>query len=107
MKLSEKVVGIFVEKGWSVVNETHTQSLFFRKIPILNEERTLKISISPDVSRFHLIPYFTRNQQLNELLSSLRREAPFFLEEDELEAVCLKLLEDIEVALEPVLLKVA
>lgn len=107
MKLPAKVVGIFVGKGWSVVNETHTQSLFFRKVPVLNEERTLKIAISPDVGTFHLIPYFSRNQQLNELLTPLRREAPFFLEEDEIEAICLRLLDDIELVLKSTLSRVA
>ena len=99
MKLSEKVVGIFVGKGWSVVKETHTQSLFFRKVSVLDEERTLKIAISPDVDKFHLIPYFYDNQQLNELITPLRREAPFFLEEDETEAICLRLLDDIDLVL--------
>lgn len=107
MMLSKKVVDIFVEKGWSVVNETYTQSLFFRKVTILNEERTLKIAISPDVSKFHLIPYFSRNQQLNDLLTPLRREAPFVLKEDEISAICLKLLEDIDSALKSVLPRVA
>ncbi|MFK8773359.1 hypothetical protein [Aeromonas caviae] len=107
MKLSEKVVGIFVGKGWSVVKETHTQSLFFRKVSVLDEERTLKIAISPDVDKFHLIPYFYDNQKLNELITPLRREAPFFLEEDETEAICLRLLDDIDLVLKSPLSRVA
>lgn len=107
MKLSEKVVGIFVGKGWSVVKETHTQSLFFRKVSVLDEERTLKIAFSPDVDKFHLIPYFYDNQKLNELITPLRREAPFFLEEDETEAICLRLLDDIDLVLKSPLSRVA